>query len=79
MHQIFFLLRASSCLCLDVGLDVGSGASSSVGSSSFNENVLLLKPLKTFSLASKSNCTLFRKNNFFNWFHISIHTLELTD
>ena len=70
---VFFLF------CLGVANNVGSGscsgASLGVGISSkfFTENILILKPLRTFSIGPISNLTLIRKY-FLNRFYTSTHT-----
>ena len=59
----------------NVDSDSCSGTSLGVGISSkfFIENILILKPLRTFSLGPISNLTLFRKY-FLNRFYFSTHT-----
>ena len=59
------------------GTGTGSGASLAGGilSRSLIVNILLLRLLRIFSLASKNNHRLLKKDLFFNWFYTFIYIL----
>ena len=58
------VLGFSSSISLGVtwGTFLGAGSHSGIWILSFNGNILLLKSLRTFSLALRNNLTLFRKD-----------------
>ena len=62
----FLVLDASKTFGLGAGSDVRSDAASRVGilSRFFIGKILLLKSLRTFSIAPRNNLTLFKKDPF---------------
>ena len=62
---------------LSAGLGAGSDfvSCSSVGILSFFRNILLLKLLRTFSLAPRHNRMRFRKDLFLNYFYTFMYTI----